>query len=110
MRHHDRGGSAGNCNDPFPSADDHELRCWLVEPYNVPLKYFKANRDALQQRIRLIPYLYTNARIAYDEGISLMYPLYYDFPNEEMAYASDLYGDYSQYMLGSEIMVAPIVK
>lgn len=44
MRHHDRGGSAGSCNDPFPTADYNEFRCWVVEPYNVPLKYFKANR------------------------------------------------------------------
>jgi hypothetical protein len=28
-------------------------------------------------------------RKSHDEGVSLIYPMYYDFPNEEMAYATD---------------------
>ena len=30
----------------------------------------------------LLPYIYTYARYAYDSGVSLVHPLYYDFPED----------------------------
>jgi alpha-glucosidase (family GH31 glycosyl hydrolase) len=47
----------------------------------------------------------------YDTGLSFLRPLYYEFPNEKMAYeclTAD--GDFSQYMLGDNLMIAPIVS
>lgn len=60
-------------------------------------------RDAIQLRYSLIPYIYTYAREAYDSGVSLCRPMYYDYPELEEAYKYD-----GQYMFGDEILAAPI--
>lgn len=40
-----------------------------------------------------------------------MHPLYYDYPEVESAYAAlTIDGKSTQYMLGNDLMVAPIVK
>ena len=53
----------------------------------------------------LIPYIYTKTRVAYDTGVSLIRPLYYQWPNIDNAYEFK-----QQYMFGDEIMVRPIVE
>lgn len=59
----------------------------------------------LRLRHKLIPYLYTmNARTHF-EGIALCEPMYYAYPNEEMAYEVP-----NEFMFGSELIVAPITK
>ncbi|MEH0158043.1 TIM-barrel domain-containing protein [Limibacter armeniacum] len=68
-------------------------------------EYFPMMRDAVQFRYALVPYLYTAARLAYDTGISICRPMYYDYPDSEKAYSSD-----QQYMLGDKLLVAPIVS
>ena len=40
-------------------------------------------------RAALVPYTYTNARMAYDEGLSLLRSMYYEFPEEDNAYMFD---------------------
>jgi alpha-glucosidase (family GH31 glycosyl hydrolase) len=107
MRSHDRGMSSGGCKDPFPTDD--QDRCSIVEIWNTPKKYFEAHRDALQLRARLIPYIYTQVRHAYDTGVSLIRPLYYSYPEEDMAYASDQDGKFAQYMFGEDVLVSPVV-
>lgn len=43
FRSHERGMSGGGCaNDPTGTA------CSTVKPWNVPTKFFEANRDAMQ--------------------------------------------------------------
>lgn len=59
--------------------------------------------DAVRLRYSLFPYLYTMAREAYDTGISLCRPLYYDYPEADEAYEYE-----GQYMFGNDILVAPI--
>ncbi len=54
-------------------------------------------------RAQLLPYRYTFARVAHDTGVSLLRPLYYDYPLDENAYAAQL-----QYMLGPDMIVAPV--
>ena len=51
----------------------------------------------------MIPYIYTMARKAHDEGLSLCRPLYYDWPDWPEAY---LYRN--EYMFGDNMLVAPI--
>eukprot|EP00300_Choanocystis_sp_HF-7_P002858 c1216_g1_i1.p1 GENE.c1216_g1_i1~~c1216_g1_i1.p1 ORF type:complete len:964 (-),score=198.23 c1216_g1_i1:80-2971(-) len=75
-------------------------RMWHYKP-----EYFKAMRSAMQLRIRMLPYLYTAARIAFETGVSVCSPLYYDFPN-----IADAYEFKTQYMFGPDIMVAPVVS
>jgi len=62
-------------------------------------------RQALELRYSLIPYIYTYSRYAYDTGISLCRPMYYDYPELEEAYRYE-----GQYMFGNDILVSPIVK
>jgi len=77
-----------------------ERRIWAY-----PTDNFKAMRNAYLLRYSLIPYIYSQARIAYETGVSICHPMYYDYPKEENAY------NYSnQYMFGSEMLVSPIVK
>ena len=66
-------------------------------------EYFNALYNAIRLRYALVPYIYTMAREAFDTGISLCRPMYYDYPEEEAAY------DFlRQYMFGDNILVAPI--
>ena len=53
-----------------------------------PWKYsnFPVLREAFQLRNALGPYIYTAAFQAYQTGVLPCHPLYYDFPEEEMAY------------------------
>jgi alpha-glucosidase (family GH31 glycosyl hydrolase) len=77
-----------------------ERRIWAY-----PTENFKAMRNAYLQRYALIPYLYSQARVAYETGISICHPLYYDYPKEENAYAFS-----NQYMFGNDMLLSPIVK
>lgn len=76
-----------------------ERRPWAFAP-----EVFEASKEAFHLRYRLIPYLYTYARVNTDTGIALCRPMYYDYPENDAAYASRY-----QYMMGDEILAAPIV-
>jgi hypothetical protein len=65
----------------------------------------KATHEALHLRYRLIPYLYTLARSAYDTGAPMCRPMYIEFPDDENAYAA-----FYQYMLGDRLLVAPVAS
>jgi len=51
-----------------------------------------------------MPYIYTAVRQAYDTGISICRPLYYEWPEENEAYRQE-----GEYMFGDNILVSPIV-
>ena len=56
-------------------------------------------------RYALIPYIYTMARKAYETGISLCRPMYYDYPEANEAYEMK-----EQYMFGDNMLIAPVTK
>src|SRR5690242_821142 len=58
-----------------------ERRIWAY-----PEPYSDIMRDAYRLRYSLIPYIYTAAREAYDTGISMLHPMYYDYPEAPEAY------------------------
>jgi alpha-glucosidase len=62
-------------------------------------------REAFLLRYALIPYLYTAARQAYDTGIAICRPMYYNYPEIEAAYEFK-----NQYMFGDNLLVAPIAE
>ena len=64
---------------------------------------FEMMRDAIYTRYQLEPYIYQNARNAYDNGISICRPMYYDYPEEDKAYSFK-----HQYFFGNDLIVAPI--
>ena len=59
----------------------------------------------LRLREALLPYLYTTAREAYDSGLPIARPMYLDWPRAARAYRFD-----GQYMLGDELLVAPVTE
>ena len=51
----------------------------------------------------LVPYIYTAAHNAYETGISIVHPMYYDDPESQEAY------DFSgEYRFGGDMIVAPV--
>lgn len=106
MRSHDRGMSGGGC------ANDSPFSCSIVEPWNVPPPNFEANRAALQARETLLPYIYNGHRAAFDGGVGLIRPMYYDWPEEDAAYAMTAAGSAPgaivQYMFGPSVLFSPV--
>ena len=74
-----------------------ERRIWKYE--NFPLLL-----ETVKLRYALMPYIYTAARQAYDTGVSICRPLYYEWPEAGNAYQFE-----DEYMFGDDILVAPIV-
>lgn len=66
---------------------------------------FALMREAVKLRYALVPYIYTMGRKAYDEGIGICRPLYYDYPDAEESYTHE-----GEYMFGDDILVYPITK
>ena len=62
-------------------------------------------RDIIKQRYSLAPYIYTMARHAYDTGVSLCRPMYYDYPDAQEAYTNR-----NEYMFGDNYLVYPITQ
>ena len=67
--------------------------------------YFPAMRDAIRLRYSLSPYIYTAAREAFDTGISICRPLYYDSPEDPRAYSFT-----QEYMFGDNILATVVCE
>lgn len=78
-------------------SDVAERRIWKYPDY------FEDMRAAIQRRYSLFPVFYGLAREAHDTGVSITRPMYYEYPNEEAAYSAK-----QQFMLGTNIIVAPV--
>lgn len=104
FRTHDRGMAWGSCAYDVPS------QCARIEMWSVPQKYFAPMRAAVQFREMLIPYIYNSNREAFDTGLSILRPMYYQFPELEMAYAADMNGNFPQYFFGGDMFISPIVS
>ena len=76
-----------------------ERRIWMFPEH---YEYMKA---ALELRYTLTPYIYDMARQAYDTGISLCRPLYYEYPEKEEAYTWK-----QEYFFGENILAATICE
>lgn len=59
----------------------------------------------IELRYRLMPYIYSLARQAYDRGIPLIRPLWFGFPDDENAATCE-----SQYMFGDALLVNPVTR
>jgi hypothetical protein len=73
------------------------------EPWTLPYRYNVAVSDAIRLRYALFPYIYHAARIAYDSGVSICRPMYYDYPDSAISYSCK-----NQYMFGDAMIVAPV--
>lgn len=79
------------------SQEGNERRIWKFGNFDKLL-------ECVNLRYELMPYIYTAARQAYDTGISICRPLYYEWPEENEAYRQE-----GEYMFGDNILVSPIV-
>ncbi len=79
---------------------DAERRIWAY-----PEPFSDVMRSAFQERYRMQPYIYTEARRTYDTGVAFLHPLYYDWPEEDAAYTSK-----GEYVFGEQMVVAPVTK
>ncbi len=75
-----------------------ERRIWTYD--NFPMI-----NQTVKLRYALFPYLYTMARKAYDTGVGLCRPMYYEYPEAAEAYERE-----GQYFFGDDILVAPVVE
>jgi alpha-glucosidase (family GH31 glycosyl hydrolase) len=75
-----------------------DRRPWLFPPHAL-----EAIRKAFELRYELVPYLYTMARYTHEHGVALCRPMYYAYPEHESAYHAR-----GQYLLGSDLLAAPI--
>ena len=75
------------------------------EPWEYGDEFTDINRKTVELRYRLLPYLYTLFRQHEIDGSPIMRPLWYEFPDDKAVYLNN-----DQFMVGSDIMVAPVVK
>ena len=79
---------------------DIERRIWTYAPeYSVPM------REAVRLRYTLSPYIYNAARQAYDTGICLCRPMYYDYPEND-----ESYGMKEQFLFGDDILATVVCE
>jgi hypothetical protein len=78
----------------------YDRRPWIFEDADT----LRVIRDALQLRHAFVPYLYTMARRAHAGSIPLIAPMYYEWPEQDAAYACP-----QQYLFGTELIAAPFV-
>jgi hypothetical protein len=77
-----------------------ERRVWAY-----PEPYSSIMRRTLQLRYAMEPYIYTEARRTYDTGVAFLRPLYYDWPEQDAAYAAK-----NEYMFGDSLLLAPVTS
>lgn len=75
------------------------------EPWVFSDEYRDVIRQTIQQRYKMVPYIYAMARKAHETGISICRPMYYDYPEAEEAYKYD-----RQYMFGDNMLIAPVTS
>lgn len=77
-----------------------ERRPWAFDAVTLDLA-----REAFRLRYELLPYLHTAARVAADTGTSIVRPTAWAAPDSDGAYLAR-----SQYFLGPDLLVAPVVR
>lgn len=75
------------------------------EPWVFDRQTLSLIRDAVKQRYRIVPYIYSMARKAYDTGVSICRPMYYEWPEAEESYVHP-----GQYMFGDDMIIAPVAS
>ena len=76
-----------------------------VEPWLFGPEAEKNAKAAIELKYRLLPYIYTYAREAYDTGLPIMRPLFLEYPMDMETFSTD-----AQFIFGRELLVAPVVK
>ena len=75
------------------------------EPWKFSGEVQRIVTDFMRFRHKLIPYIYTMNRRTNADGIPLIRPMYYDYPETEEAYNIP-----NEYMFGDKLIVCPITE
>ena len=73
------------------------------EPWRFKKETEVVMEEALRERHRMMPYLYTMNYRSYQEDLPLVEPMYYEYPETPEAYAVK-----NQYFFGDQLMVAAV--
>ncbi|MGC9344086.1 MAG: glycoside hydrolase family 31 protein, partial [Bacteroidales bacterium] len=76
-----------------------------TEPWEYGEDFMNAFRDAANLRYRLMPYIYAQAKDCSERGLPMLRALFIEFPNDPGSWLVD-----NQYLLGSDILVAPLFE
>ncbi|MEJ2748520.1 MAG: glycoside hydrolase family 31 protein, partial [Anaerolineae bacterium] len=74
-------------------------------PWGYDGEVYRVTKKAMRLRHAFIPYLYTMAWLHHKAGLSLVRPMYHDYPAVDMAYHCP-----QQYMFGTELVAAPFTN
>ena len=75
------------------------------EPWEYGAEFTKINRATVELRYQFLPYLYTLFYQHEKTGEPIMRPLWYEFPNDKGTYLIN-----DEYLVGRDILIAPVVK
>lgn len=75
------------------------------EPWKYSNEAQRVATDFMRLRHKLIPYIYTMNRRTNKDGIPLIRPIYYNYPENDEAYNVP-----NEYFFGSELIVSPITE
>lgn len=76
-----------------------------VEPWLFGAEAERISKEAIELKYQLFPYLYTYGREAYDTGIPLMRAMILEYPDDPESIRAE-----SQFLIGRELLVAPVVE
>ena len=76
-----------------------------TEPWNYGAEAQQAIARALNERYRLLPYIYSHAEEVASKGSTLMRPLVFDFANDVKALDQK-----HEYMFGRSLLVSPVTE
>ncbi len=109
-------GIFGGSNETF--LRDLQWKCWTTAiyvmngwshinkgPWSYPEPYLSLNREALLHKNRLVPYVYTHMRNAWETGAPIVRPLVYNYPEDRATWGEETK---YQFMLGEDFLVAPV--
>lgn len=89
----------------YPFARSHsDLHSRHQEPYLWP-SVLKAAKKSLEMRYKLLSYFYTLHRIASENGMPVMRPLWVNYPRDGSTHEID-----RQVMLGEAFLVTPVLE
>lgn len=109
-------GIFGGSNETFTR--DLQWKCWTLPmsvmngwshmnkcPWSYPEPYRSICRDYLKHKIRLTPFFYSLMRKSYDTGAAIIRPMVWNYPNDPVTYDDKTR---YQYMVGDDVLVAPV--
>lgn len=73
------------------------------EPWAFGEPYTSMARSIIEQRYRLLPYLYSLTEAASRTATPVLSPLFFNFPGDDASFSQD-----TEYMLGPDMLVAPV--